>query len=308
MLVPPFFPLHLFDLVGFARVHLVPIMAAAARTFAVKPRQMPDLSDLFRGLPSAGPQQPDLIWFHELIDSGLRSLPSYLRPARELGLREAERFLLDRLEPDGTLYSFFTATFLMIFALLALGYRPDHPVIIRAVRGPERVDRGRCLSRSSGDPKRRLVAAERSKPGRRLGGVVQKRRAETIRSPRRQHAVANGLGRRRADCRLPQTGPGAGSGRPLSPRGGKAAGLDVVLSDRRRPARRLLHSLPQLPLHLAALGARPVPEQISAVAERQNRPSSVLPAVCKRQKSLRSVKKLQAFWLGGQAPSRTVFA
>ncbi|MGQ7276487.1 squalene--hopene cyclase [Brevibacillus thermoruber] len=139
MLVPPFFPLHLFDLVGFARVHLVPIMVAAARTFAVRPRQMPDLSDLSRGLPSAGPEQPDLIWFHELIDSGIRSLPSFLRPARELGLREAERFLLDRLEPDGTLYSFFTATFLMIFALLALGYRPDHPVIIRAVRGIERL-------------------------------------------------------------------------------------------------------------------------------------------------------------------------
>ncbi len=43
--------------------------------------------------------------------------------------------MLERIEPDGTLYSYASCTFLMIFALLALGYDKQHPVITRAVRG-----------------------------------------------------------------------------------------------------------------------------------------------------------------------------
>ncbi|GIO33367.1 hypothetical protein J2TS6_45080 [Paenibacillus albilobatus] len=37
--------------------------------------------------------------------------------------------MLERIEGDGTLYSYASATFFMIYALLGLGYRPDSPVI-----------------------------------------------------------------------------------------------------------------------------------------------------------------------------------
>jgi sporulenol synthase len=43
--------------------------------------------------------------------------------------------MLGRLEPDGTLYSYFTTTFLMVCALLALNYPKDHPVLVRAMQG-----------------------------------------------------------------------------------------------------------------------------------------------------------------------------
>jgi sporulenol synthase len=55
----------------------------------------------------------------------------------EQALRFGERFMLSRLEADGTLYSYMTTTFLMIFALLALGYPKNHRVIRQAMNGLE---------------------------------------------------------------------------------------------------------------------------------------------------------------------------
>ena len=43
--------------------------------------------------------------------------------------------MLNRIEPDGTFYGYFSSTFLMIFALLALGYSKTHPIILKAVAG-----------------------------------------------------------------------------------------------------------------------------------------------------------------------------
>jgi sporulenol synthase len=43
--------------------------------------------------------------------------------------------MLDRIEPDGTLYTYSTSTFFMIFALLAQGYSPQHPRIVHAMEG-----------------------------------------------------------------------------------------------------------------------------------------------------------------------------
>ena len=40
----------------------------------------------------------------------------------------------EHIEPDGTLYSYFSTTFLMIFALLALGYAKNDLLIINALQ------------------------------------------------------------------------------------------------------------------------------------------------------------------------------
>ena len=42
---------------------------------------------------------------------------------------------MNRIEPDGTFYGYFSSTFLMIFALLSLGYAKTHPIIVKAVNG-----------------------------------------------------------------------------------------------------------------------------------------------------------------------------
>ena len=43
--------------------------------------------------------------------------------------------MLNHIEPDGTFYSYFSSTFLMIFALLSLGHPNNDPIIVRAVQG-----------------------------------------------------------------------------------------------------------------------------------------------------------------------------
>ncbi len=43
--------------------------------------------------------------------------------------------MTNAIEPDGTLFSYFTSTFFMIFALLALGHKKDDPLIKAAVDG-----------------------------------------------------------------------------------------------------------------------------------------------------------------------------
>ncbi|WP_092484822.1 prenyltransferase/squalene oxidase repeat-containing protein [Desulfoscipio geothermicus] len=65
----------------------------------------------------------------------IQLLPFPLSEIRNMAMKKLERFMLARTEMDGTLYSYFTSTFLMIFALLALGYDSRHPVIVKAVEG-----------------------------------------------------------------------------------------------------------------------------------------------------------------------------
>ncbi|WMT39648.1 prenyltransferase/squalene oxidase repeat-containing protein [Paenibacillus sp. D2_2] len=50
-------------------------------------------------------------------------------------IRTAEHMILENIEGDGTLYSYASATFFMIYALLAIGYQQDSPVITHAVKG-----------------------------------------------------------------------------------------------------------------------------------------------------------------------------
>jgi len=43
--------------------------------------------------------------------------------------------MLTHIEPDGTFYSYYSSTFLMIFALLSLGYKKTDPLITNAIKG-----------------------------------------------------------------------------------------------------------------------------------------------------------------------------
>ncbi|GIM47988.1 sporulenol synthase [Collibacillus ludicampi] len=142
MLLPHHFPLHFFDFVGYARVHVAPILIVMDRKFSIKTKKTPDLSDLYSKPFRFGnepfftnQQQTRSQSIYTIIKDWLRKLPYLPQHMHTLALRAAERFMLNRLEVDGTLYSYFSATFLMIFALLALGYSHRHPVIIRAIEG-----------------------------------------------------------------------------------------------------------------------------------------------------------------------------
>jgi sporulenol synthase len=138
MLLPLWFPVNLFDFVGFTRVHVVPILVAADRKYAAYLPERPDLSGWEGSKPDELPYILSDSPLNEWVNAAFSSFPDGAFGAssrREAALKWAEAFMLGRLEPDGTLYSYFTTTFLMVFALLALNYPKDHPVLVRAMQG-----------------------------------------------------------------------------------------------------------------------------------------------------------------------------
>ena len=137
MLLPDSFPINLFDLSVYGRANIIPFLILANLNFRRRTQRSPNLSDLF--------QKKDVRFFTEdqaeearsvikLIKQGIQGLKHHVN-LRELTLYRAEKYMLDRIEPDGTFCNYFSSTSLMIFALLARGYSNTHPVITRAVQG-----------------------------------------------------------------------------------------------------------------------------------------------------------------------------
>jgi sporulenol synthase len=126
--------LDLFSISGHARVHLVPTLIMANKQFVSRPVTMPNLSDLFVGSSRAFTN--DSTWISALNEF-ISSLPlsSLLLSSPKAAYDQAEAFMFERLEPNGTLLTFSTATILMILALLALDYSPQSFAINRLLTG-----------------------------------------------------------------------------------------------------------------------------------------------------------------------------
>ncbi|WCK56816.1 squalene--hopene cyclase [Aneurinibacillus sp. Ricciae_BoGa-3] len=144
ILLPRTFPVNFFDFVGYARVHMAPILLAADRKFFVKTKLSPDLSELFtqNSFRTVFNRQDLDHPFHSFLRSitdAIQNLSYLPHQVHNLALQRTEQFMRERIEPDGTLYSYFSATFLMIFALLARGYSVRDPLIIQAVKGLKRL-------------------------------------------------------------------------------------------------------------------------------------------------------------------------
>ncbi|WP_163530047.1 squalene--hopene cyclase [Halobacillus ihumii] len=136
ILLPQSFPINFFDFVGYARVHMAPMLIVADQKFVLKGKETPNLSHLLNHRVS------DNDYFEEFrsgsmsfITQSIKRLIGLPSELHRMALEKANRFMIGRIEPNGTLYSYFSATFLMIFSLLALGYSKDDPVIQNAVRG-----------------------------------------------------------------------------------------------------------------------------------------------------------------------------
>jgi len=136
LLLPTSFPLNFFDFSGYSRVHLVPLMVMADRQFAWKTAQMPDLSALNDSRVTDNDESPR--GFNEMmeqIQTGVKRLIGAPKHIHEAATGKAETFMLQRIESDGTLYTYASCTIMMIFSLLALGYDKKHPVITKALQG-----------------------------------------------------------------------------------------------------------------------------------------------------------------------------
>jgi len=138
LLLPSFQPVNFFQFSAYARIHFIPMLLASNKKFAISTKNKPDLSDLysradesFQAITHLEDQRSPISFIWKEIKQ-IGKWPAYLH---QLGFQYAEKYILDRLEEDGTLYSYASATFFMIYGLLSLGYRKDSPVIKKAISG-----------------------------------------------------------------------------------------------------------------------------------------------------------------------------
>lgn len=136
LLLPSSLPLSFFDFSAYSRVHLVPLLIMTDRNFCVKTAHTPDLIELYTNRSPA--EEPLLRENRKLlghIQSALGRLVGTPQQIHQAAVKKAEQYMLERIEGDGTLYTYASSTVLMVFALLALGYELQHPVITHAVDG-----------------------------------------------------------------------------------------------------------------------------------------------------------------------------
>ncbi|MGG4341913.1 squalene--hopene cyclase [Paenibacillus lautus] len=136
ILFPTYLPMNLFEFSGYSRVHLIPMLIMADRKFSITTDKAPDLSDLIDSRQDHDEPSPQEN--REIVESirmGLSRLLGTPRYIHEAALHKAEQFMLNRIESDGTLYSYASSTILMVFALLSLEYDKRHPIIMNAIQG-----------------------------------------------------------------------------------------------------------------------------------------------------------------------------
>jgi sporulenol synthase len=145
VLLPSSSPISIFDFSGYARVHFIPVLLLMDRHFVIKTQSSPDLSELMAThsgdhveLVNTDTPTHRLLELQPIIEhitTGISSLTGVPRQLHEAAKKWAERYMIERIEPDGTYYGYATCTFLMIFALLSIGYDKRHPMITNAVQG-----------------------------------------------------------------------------------------------------------------------------------------------------------------------------
>ncbi|MCQ6280353.1 squalene--hopene cyclase [Bacillus sp. EB600] len=136
ILLPLSFPINLYQFSVYGRANLVPIMILANKKYTLSTESSPDLSDLFlHRSTNAWELHSDWRSLFSKIEEGITNLIGLPEKLHSLAIERAKNYLLDHIEPDGTLYSYFSSTFLMIFAFLSLGISKNDPLIKKAVEG-----------------------------------------------------------------------------------------------------------------------------------------------------------------------------
>ncbi|MFD6438863.1 squalene--hopene cyclase [Peribacillus sp. NPDC060186] len=142
ILLPPTFFISIYDLSVYGRVNLIPLLLLGHKKYQIKSSNAPSLKDLYQ---TREERSEEYVWeeyrtdeyrsFFSKLQTGVNTLIGYPDYLHSLALESTKRYMLDRLEPDGTLYNYFVSTFFMIFALLSTGYSKKDPVILKAVAG-----------------------------------------------------------------------------------------------------------------------------------------------------------------------------
>lgn len=135
VLLPASMPIGFYSFSEFGRANMLPIMILADKRYSIQTKKSPDLSDLHTRESSSVSDFDEWRNFHKMMINEIRGLPGLPSHIHKTAIQQAERYMLARIEPDGTFLGYFSSTFLMIFALVSLGYSRTHPTIIKAVEG-----------------------------------------------------------------------------------------------------------------------------------------------------------------------------
>lgn len=133
-LLPDTIPLSLFELSNYARVHLVPMILCINKRYTISSSNAFTIENL-------NPSN-EIDWFEDnrdsfyqfLVEEG-KKLASYPLYFHQKGYEKAEKFIINRIESNGTFYSYASSTFYMIYALFALGYESSSNIIQNALSG-----------------------------------------------------------------------------------------------------------------------------------------------------------------------------
>ena len=69
----------------------------------------------------------DLIELLTTIEHVIKNSDGLPQTIHSIAINRTKQYMIEHIEPDGTLYSYFSSTFLMIFALLSLGHSNNDP-------------------------------------------------------------------------------------------------------------------------------------------------------------------------------------
>ncbi|WP_408011687.1 squalene--hopene cyclase [Pseudalkalibacillus sp. A8] len=137
MLFPQSTPLNFFDFSVFGRANIAPLLILSHFKYELTTSRTPDLSDLYVNHRTDRSVKRNEDW-RDLLNSMKDQLQKLTAKPAEItkkAVNAAKQYILQRIEPDGTLLSYFSSTFLMIFALKALGYKSTGHLISNAIDG-----------------------------------------------------------------------------------------------------------------------------------------------------------------------------
>jgi sporulenol synthase len=137
ILLPLHFPINFYSFSVYGRANLTPLLILTDEKFTITPKKSPDLSEIRidREDSDTWIRSEEIRSLFSFMEKGVKDLMGLPQQLHKLALQRAKKYMLDHLEKDGTFYSYYSSTFLMIFALLALGYKKSDPVIKSAIDG-----------------------------------------------------------------------------------------------------------------------------------------------------------------------------
>src|SRR3984957_7450427 len=149
ILLPPWFPLNVYDFACWARQTVV----APSVVLAVRPvRKLPFAIDELRGSEPWEPPKAKSLIAHGVValDRVLQAYQRHpIKPLRRFCLRKVDRWIADRQESDGGWGGIQPPWVYSLIALHLLGYPDDHPAIVSGLAGMESftIDEGDGLRR-----------------------------------------------------------------------------------------------------------------------------------------------------------------